>query len=175
MALTIRDACPADALQLLEIYRPFVEETAVSFELAPPTLDEFAQRIVHAQSHWAWIVAEAADQSVAGYAYGGAFRTRAAYQWTTETSAYVHPAHRGHGVGTRLYQQLLRRLTAKGFCNAYAGIALPNDASIALHRAVGFEPVGVFRRAGWKFERWHDVSWWQLALGDRPTSHILSP
>jgi phosphinothricin acetyltransferase len=166
--LTIRDARPADVPFLLDIYRPFVTDTAVSFELDPPSVEEFAERVAHAQSRWAWLVAEAPGGAVAGYAYASAFRTRAAYQWTTETSAYVHPAHRGKGVGRELYRQLLGALAAKGFCNAYAGIALPNDASIALHRAAGFEAVGVFRRAGWKFDRWHDVSWWQLELQAAP-------
>jgi L-amino acid N-acyltransferase YncA len=170
--LTIRDAQPADIPVLLDIYRPFVLDTAVSFELEPPSVAEFGERVAHAQSRWAWLVAETAGGAVAGYAYGSAFRARAAYQWTTETSAYVHAAHRGKGVGRQLYRELLAVLSAKGFCNAYAGIALPNDASIALHRAVGFEAVGVFRRAGWKFGRWHDVSWWQLVLQDAPGQTI---
>lgn len=171
--MTIRDARPSDIPFLLDIYRPFVTDTAVSFELEPPSVAEFAERVAHAQSQWAWLVAEAADGAIAGYAYGSAFRTRAAYRWTAETSAYVHAAHRGRGAGTLLYRHLLRELTAKGYCNAYAGIALPNDASVALHKSVGFEPVGVFRRAGWKFGRWHDVSWWQLALGERPGQEFV--
>jgi phosphinothricin acetyltransferase len=170
----IRDACAADVPALLDIYRPNVTDTAVSFELEPPSLDEFAARVAHAQSQWAWLVAEHDTGMIAGYAYAGAFRTRAAYQWSAETSAYVHANCRGQGVGRQLYRALLRELAAKGYCNAYAGIALPNDASVALHKAVGFEPVGVFRRAGWKFGRWHDVSWWQLALGAAPPANPTS-
>lgn len=156
--LIIRDARASDAKALLEIYAPFVTETAVSFELAPPTLAEFAARISSAQSRWAWLVAERAGEIV-GYAYASAFRTRAAYRFTVETSAYVHRAHRGQGVAGALYRRLFEVLIAKDYCNAYAGIALPNDASIAFHKSLGFTPVGVFHRGGWKFGEWHDISW----------------
>jgi L-amino acid N-acyltransferase YncA len=165
----IRDARPEDAAALLDIYRPFVTGTAVSFELEPPSLAEFEERIRTAQTRWAWLVVEKGGQP-AGYAYASAFRTRAAYRFTAETSAYVHPDHRGQGLARALYVRLFEVLTEKGFANAYAGIALPNDASIAFHRALGFAPVGVFHRAGWKFGRWHDVSWWEIALRDRPGS-----
>jgi len=167
--LVIRDARQDDARALLDIYAPFVTNTAVSFELTPPTAAEFEDRIASAQSQWAWLVAER-EGEVAGYAYASAFRTRAAYRFTTETSAYVHPAHRGRGVAAALYRRLFEVLIAKGYCNAYAGIALPNDPSVAFHRSLGFTPVGVFHRGGWKFGRWHDISWWEKALLDRPRS-----
>ncbi|HQZ17636.1 MAG TPA: N-acetyltransferase family protein [Vicinamibacteria bacterium] len=167
--LVIRDARQDDARALLDIYAPFVTNTAVSFELTPPTAAEFEDRIASAQSQWAWLVAER-EGEVAGYAYASAFRTRAAYRFTTETSAYVHPAHRGRGVAAALYRRLFEVLIAKGYCNAYAGIALPNDPSVAFHRSLGFTPVGVFHRGGWKFGRWHDISWWEKALNDRPRS-----
>ena len=163
----IRDAGPADAEALLDIYRPFVTDTAVSFELSPPSLAEFRDRIAAAQTKWAWLVAEH-EGALLGYAYASAFRTRAAYQWTVETSAYVHAAHRGKGVAGQLYRSLLTRLVAMGYCNAYAGIALPNDPSIAFHRSLGFTPVGVFHRGGWKFGKWHDISWWEVQLRDEP-------
>jgi phosphinothricin acetyltransferase len=165
--LRIRDAVNSDVEALLGIYRPFVTDTAVSFELEPPSLDEFATRVASAQSQWAWLVAERAGE-VVGYAYGSAYRARAAYRWSVETSAYVHAAHRGRGVGKALYQELLGVLTAKGYCTAYAGIALPNEASLLLHKALGFTEIGVFRRAGWKFGAWHDVSWWQKELRNEP-------
>lgn len=168
-ALRIRDARAEDAPALLEIYAPFVTDTAVSFELTPPTVAEFAARIASAQTQWAWLVAER-GREVAGYAYASAFRTRAAYRFTVETSAYVHPAHRGKGVAGALYRRLFEILIAKGYCNAYAGIALPNDASIALHKSLGFAPVGVFHRGGWKFGKWHDIAWWELRLRDNPPS-----
>jgi len=165
--LAIRDAVGSDVDALLAIYRPFVTETAVSFELEPPTTAEFARRVADAQSQWAWLVAER-DGEILGYAYGSPFRSRAAYRWSVETSAYVHGAHRGQGVGKALYERLLGLLADRGYCTAYAGIALPNDASVRLHKAAGFSEVGVFRRAGRKFGRWHDVSWWQRELRASP-------
>lgn len=164
---TIRDARPDDAAVLLDIYRSFVLDTSVSFELTPPTVAEFEARIASAQTQWAWLVAESAG-GVAGYAYASAFRTRAAYRLTVETSAYVHPDHRGKGIAGALYRELFEVLRTKGYCNAYAGIALPNDASIAFHKSLGFTAVGVFHRAGWKFGKWHDVSWWEVRLRDEP-------
>ena len=165
--LKIRDAVGADTEALLAIYRPFVMETPVSFELTPPSVEEFEQRIVAAQSRWAWLVAELGDE-VLGYAYGSSFGSRAAYQWSVETSAYVRGAHHGRGVGKELYRRLLSDLAEKGYCTAYAGITLPNQASIRLHQSLGFAEVGVFRRAGRKFGAWHDVSWWQRPLRDEP-------
>jgi phosphinothricin acetyltransferase len=163
----MRDARRADASALLEIYRPCVTDTAISFELEPPSVAEFEERIASAQSQWAWLVAER-DGEIAGYAYATSFRTRAAYRWSAETSAYVHAAHRGQGVARALYERLLGVLADKGCCTAYAGIALPNEASVALHRSLGFAPVGVFRRAGRKFGAWHDVAWWQKELRGEP-------
>jgi L-amino acid N-acyltransferase YncA len=165
--LSIRDAVPGDAPALLDIYRPFVTDTAVSFEIEPPTVSEFEARIASAQSRWAWLVGER-DGHIAGYAYASAFRTRAAYRFTVETSAYVHPGFRGQGVAGALYRRLFEILTVKGYCNAYAGIALPNEASIAFHKSLGFSSVGVFHRGGWKFGKWHDISWWEVSLQDRP-------
>jgi L-amino acid N-acyltransferase YncA len=165
--MQIRDASAADAEALLAIYRPFVTDTAVSFELEPPSVEEFAQRILAAQSNWAWLVAHRAGV-VAGYAYATSFRQRAAYKWSVEVSAYLDPAFRGQGVGRALYQQLISILVAKGYCTAYAGVTLPNEASVRFHEALGFTAVGVFRRAGRKFGAWHDVSWWQLALQNEP-------
>ena len=163
----IREARRSDAAALLEIYRPFVTDSAVSFELEPPSVTAFEERIASALDKWAWLVAEN-DTGPVGYAYATAHRPRGAYLWSTETSAYIRADHRGQGLGKRLYRELLPMLGDKGYCTAYAGVALPNDASEALHRSAGFTPVGVFRRAGWKFGRWHDVSWWQLSLRDHP-------
>src|SRR5262245_10157227 len=123
----IRDATADDAGPLLEIYAPFVTDTAISFEIEVPTVEDFRGRMESAQSRWAWLVAEH-DGAVIGYAYATAFRSRAAYRWSAETSAYVRDGHRGRGVAKRLYEELLGRLKMKGYCNAYAGIAMPNDA-----------------------------------------------
>lgn len=165
--LRIRDATAADAEATAAIYRPFVTDTTVSFELEPPSVDEFAQRILSAQSKWAWLVAERGGR-IAGYAYASSFRPRAAYRWSVEVSAYTDPSFRGQGVGRALYERLIAILVAKGYCTAYAGITLPNEPSVRFHQALGFTAVGVFRRAGRKFGAWHDVSWWQRPLQDHP-------
>ena len=167
MAELIRDAMAEDVASLLAIYRPFVLDTTVSFEVEPPSAEEFAERIRIAQLKWAWLVAEIGGVA-AGYAYASSFRARAAYQWSVETSAYLAPGHRSQGVGRALYERLLGILVAKGYCTAYAGITLPNEASVRFHQAMGFGPVGVFQRAGRKFGAWHDVSWWQRKLRDDP-------
>jgi phosphinothricin acetyltransferase len=110
-----------------------------------------------------WLVYEI-EGAVAGYAYASAFRDRAAYQWSVEVSAYVSPSARGQGVARSLYETLFRLLAMQGFRNAYAGITLPNAASIALHSAVGFSPVGVYRNVGYKNGAWHDVAWYAREL-----------
>ncbi len=165
--LTIRPGSKADAAELLGIYRPYIETTAVSFETAVPSIEEFAARIEKALAGWLWLVAEQ-DGRCIGYAYGSAHRERPAYRWSVEVSAYVHRDHHRKGVGGLLYQKLLEDLTRKGFCNAYAGIALPNDGSIALHLGSGFEPIGVFKAVGRKFGKWHDVAWFQKTLRMEP-------
>jgi phosphinothricin acetyltransferase len=166
-SIRIRSATEADAPALLEIYRPFVEGSAVSFEMVAPTVEEFAARIRKAQTNWEWLVAER-DGQILGYAYGSMHRERPGYRWSVEVSAYVDPRHHRQGVGRALYLRLFEILTDKGFCNAYAGITLPNDASVALHRSVGFEPIGVFKAIGRKYGQWHDVAWFQRALRDLP-------
>lgn len=167
--LRIRPATDADAGALLAIYRPFVEASIVSFETVTPTDDEFAGRIRKALAGWQWIVAEKDGQCV-GYAYASSHRERAAYRWSVEVSAYVDPNHHRQGIGRLLYTNLFSELSRKGFCNAYAGVTLPNDASVALHRSVGFEPVGVFRNVGRKFGKWHDVAWFHRELRNSPLS-----
>ena len=161
----IRPASESDATELLDIYRPFVESTAASFEFETPSVAEFAARITKSVADWQWLVAEQ-DERCIGYAYGTSHRARAAYQWSVEVSAYVHPGHLRRGVGRMLYTQLFEDLARRGYRNAYAGIALPNDASIALHRGVGFEYIGTFKSVGRKFDRWHDVAWYQRPLPD---------
>ena len=166
-ALKIRPATVPDAASLLAIYRPFVESTAVSFETVVPTVDEFAARIAKALARWQWLLAESSGQCI-GYAYGSTHRERRAYCWSVEVSAYVDPGHHRQGVGRRLYESLLEDLARKGFCNAYAGITVPNESSIALHRSLGFESIGVFKAVGRKFGKWHDVAWYQRALRKSP-------
>jgi phosphinothricin acetyltransferase len=152
-----------DAPACAEIYAPFVRESAVSFEATAPDAQEMAQRIERIGATHPWLVAER-DGQVAGFAYGCPHRERAAYRWAAEVSVYVHPAHHRSGVGRRLYEALFAALRRQGFQIACAGITLPNDASVRLHEALGFEPIGVYREIGYKAGAWHDVGWWQLRL-----------
>ncbi len=160
----IRDADPADGAGCAAVYAPYVLDTAVTFETTPPTADEMAQRILAARDTHAWIVFEDGGRIV-GYAYGGQFKDRAAYRWSCEVSVYLESTRRRTGAGRALYEALFERLAARGFRTAVAGMTLPNDASVALHAALGFEPVGVYRRIGWKHGAWRDVAWTQRSLG----------
>lgn len=163
MTTQIRQAVASDAEKILAIYRPIVEATAISFELVPPSLEEIASRIASVLNTHEWLVAYNSS-GIAGYAYASQYRPREAYRFTTETTVYVKADQRGKGVAKTLYDALLESLGSREFRRAYAGIALPNAASVALHKAVGFEPIGIFPEAGCKFERWHDVSWWQRRI-----------
>ena len=161
----IRRATPGDVGDLLSIYRPIAANTATSFELEPPTEEEFAHRIEIAGESHAWLVAEV-DSRLAGYAYATQYRPRGAYKYSVETSAYVHAGFRGKRIGARLYERLFEVLRVLGYCHAFAGITLPNAASVALHKSVGFSAVGTFPNAGYKFGSWHDVSWWHRTIND---------
>jgi phosphinothricin acetyltransferase len=140
-----------------------VTDNWVSFELEPPTAAEMASRIADYSASHAWLVAEI-EGAVAGYAYGSPHRTRAAYASSCDVAVYVDPARSRRGIGRALYAELLPLLAVKGFHAAFAGIALPNEASIGLHEAMGFAPVGVYREVGWKMGGWRDVGWWQRLL-----------
>ena len=161
--MQIRRANPQDAGRLRQIYAPFVEETAVSFETTVPSTEDFSKRIASTLTTHEWLVAEE-DGHVCGYAYGTPHRAREAYRMSVETSVYIDSNYRGKGIGKRLYQDLFTSLRSLGFHNAYAGITLPNDASVALHQSIGFEAIGIFREVGYKKSEWHDVSWWQRSV-----------
>jgi phosphinothricin acetyltransferase len=160
----VRDATPADAEACTAIYTPYVTDTSISFETVPPTGAQMAERIAGAQRSHAWLVLDD-DGRVVGYAYGGPHKERAAYRWTAEVSVYVEVGRRRSGAGRALYRALFDRLAARGFRTLVAGMTLPNPASEGLHRALGFEPVGVYRRIGWKNGAWHDVAWVQRSIG----------
>jgi L-amino acid N-acyltransferase YncA len=162
----IRLARGDDADAVARIYDPVVERTAISFELEPPGPAEMRRRILQTLAFAPWLVEER-DGTVRGYAYASKHRDRAAYQWSVDAAVYVGDAHRRSGIGRALYDKLFRLLRLQGFYTAHAGITLPNAASVGLHEAVGFQPVGVYRAVGYKLGAWHDVGWWQLALRDR--------
>ena len=161
----MRDATPGDAGRCALIYGPYVRGTAVSFETEPPSADEVSRRIAAAQREHAWLVLED-DGDVVGYAYAGPFMSRAAYRWAATVSVYLDGGSHRSGGGRALYAALLDRLAERGIRTVLAGVALPNEASEALHRALGFEPAGTYRRVGWKLGRWHDVTWYQKDLVD---------
>lgn len=160
----LRLATEEDGRALAGIYAPAVEGSATSFELEPPTRYQMGERVVRLTRRTPWLVAED-GREVLGYAYAGPHRERPAYKWSVDVSAYVAAHAHRTGVGRALYTALFDVLRLQGFRNAYAGVTLPNAASEAFHRAMGFEPVGVYRRVGYKLGRWHDVAWGALALG----------
>jgi L-amino acid N-acyltransferase YncA len=159
----VRPASVQDAAACVAIYRPYVRDTAITFETEVPTVGEMAARITAARDTHEWLVLEGVDQII-GYAYAHAFNPRAAYQWSAETSIYIDVDHHRGGGGRKLYAQLLHRLTERGYRRAFAGITQPNEASNGFHRSFGFQDVGLYRRVGWKHDSWHDVAWMQLDL-----------
>lgn len=160
----LRPARPDDAAACHAIYAPIVRDTPISFEIEPPSARALAGRIEASTRH-PWLVCVQAE-TLLGYAYAGAHRTRAAYRWSAEVSVYASPERRRRGAARALYGALLRILAFQGFHRALAGITLPNPASVALHEACGFTPVGVYRQVGFKCGAWHDVGWWERALAD---------
>ena len=163
--LRIRLADPArDAATVAAIYRPAVESSIATFEEVPPSADEMARRIRSTLPRTPWLVAEGPDHSVVGYAYAGAHRERAGYRWSVDVSAYVHSDRVGQGIGRRLYDELLSILRRQRFVNVYAGIALPNPASVALHEAIGMRRTGVYEAVGWKLGTWVDVAWFGMRI-----------
>ena len=163
MSAVIRLAVPEDATAVAAIYAPFCTDTPVSFEMVAPTAEEMAQRIRRITERLPWLVLEHNEQ-IAGYVYASQHRERAAYQWAVDVTAYVAPGSQRKGVGRALYTALFHILAQQGYFNAYAGVTLPNPASVGLHEAMGFEPVGVYRGVGYKMEAWHDVAWYALSL-----------
>ena len=161
--MLVRDATERDAEACAAIYAPYVTDTTISFETDPPPPAEMAQRIAGALRTHAWVVPEDTGR-VVGYAYGGPFKSRMAYRWSCEVSVYLERGRERRGGGRALYAALFARLADRGFRTAVAGMTLPNDASVGLHRAMGFEPVGTYRRIGWKHDRWQDVAWSQLTI-----------
>jgi len=159
----LRLAISADCARIAAIYAPYVLKTAISFETEPPTEQEMVQRLQDTLEFLPWLVCTYGDQ-VVGYAYADRFRTRAAYQWSSSVSVYVDSEWHRCGVGRGLYTSLFKILELQGFHNLFAGITLPNEASVGLHRSFGFRQIAVERSVGFKLGRWHDVSMWQLPL-----------
>ena len=161
--LTIRLATLADAAGIVEIYAPYVRDTALTFETTVPTTDVFVERMTRIQRVYPFLVCISDDQ-VVGYAYANESRSREAYRWNVELSVYVHENWHRRGIATALYTALFQLVRAQGFVNMYAVIAVPNEASILLHKRFGFSEIGVFIATGYKFGQWHDVMWMQLRV-----------
>ncbi len=164
MAYAIRPAIETDIDGCLDIYAPIVRDTAISFEYEPPTRDELTRRLLDA-SHSKLTLVAVDGARVAGYAYATQFRGRPAYDWSAESSVYVHPDYRRCGVARSLYRVLLGGLRIAGYRMVIAGITQPNPASVQLHEQLGFKRVGVTANVGYKFDKWHDVGFWELDLG----------
>ena len=159
----IRLATLEDTSAMLDIYKPYVEHSAISFEVVPPSLEEFRNRITKTLEKYPWLVCEV-DNQVVGYAYATEYRSRKAYQWSVEATVYLHSGFHRRGLGRDLYKKLFELLKQQGFVNVIAGITQPNSASVCLHEALGFTPVGIFHDVGFKLGQWWDVGYWELQL-----------
>jgi phosphinothricin acetyltransferase len=166
----IRVAGERDAQAIADIYTPAVTARATSFELTPPDAIEMRRRIVGVLVQYPWLVFESSDK-VVGYVYATAHRERAAYRWSVDVAAYVEEDAHRRGIARALYTALFEILISQGYRNAYAGVTLPNPASVAMHKAMGFELVGVYHRVGYKMNKWHDVAWFERPLAE----HVLEP
>ncbi len=172
MEIHLRKARIEDAGQMLAIYAPYVEKTAITFEYAVPSLDEFRSRIVHIQQTYPWIVAET-HGSIVGYAYASVFKPRAAYQWAVETSIYVDTQQKRHGIGRCLHEVLEQSLRDQGILNMNACISYidPEDEyltldSVRFHERLGYTKVAHFHQCGKKFDRWYDMIWMEKIIGE---------
>ena len=173
-ALVIRTASPKDAEALQNIYAPYVEKTAVTFEYEAPSVEEFAGRIERTLQKYPYLAAEL-DGGIVGYAYAGAFHERAAYDWAVETSIYVREDKKGAGIGRALYEALEQALLRQNILNANACIAYPAQEdkyltkdSVLFHERMGYRMVGKFQKCGYKFGRWYDMVWMEKHLKSNP-------
>jgi phosphinothricin acetyltransferase len=165
---SIRAAAPSDAAAIATIYNHYVTDTIVTFEEEPVTADEIARRIEEVRSaSLPWLVAEEGGH-VVGYAYATPWRSRIGYRFSAEITVYLAPARAGHGIGSKLYGELFPLLQARGIHAVMGGIALPNEASVALHEKFGLRKVAHFDEVGFKFQRWIDVGYWQRTLQPPP-------
>lgn len=161
----IRIATTDDAESILKIYAPYIENTSYTFETDVPTIESFKERISSYLQHWPWLVCELGGV-IAGYAYGAQHRERVAYQWSVESSVYIHDDYQRMGVARALYTALINILKLQGFRNLYAVINLPNDKSVSFHEKLGFEYFATYKNVGYKLGRWKNVGWWQLQLNE---------
>jgi phosphinothricin acetyltransferase len=163
VAVIFRFAEERDAAAVQAVYAPYCESTPISFELTPPSVEEMAQRMRQLEGRLPWLVCEH-EGRLAGYVYASRHRERAAYQWSVDVTVYLAAAYHRQGIGRGLYTSLFSMLVLQGYYQAFAGITLPNPASVGLHQSVGFQRVGIYRNVGFKMGRWYDVVWLQRPL-----------
>ena len=168
--MAVRLAKPGDAAGILEIYAPHVISGSCTFEIDVPTEEAIRQRIENGLLKFPWIVYEI-DGQIGGYVYASSHREREAYQWTCECSVYVHPEFKGKGLGEKMYRVLFNMLKIQGLVNVYAGISLPNEASVRLHEKCGFLFFAGYENVGYKLGAWQKVGWWKLQL----LPYLLNP
>jgi len=163
--MPIRLADPErDAASVAAIYRRAVEATIATFEEVAPSVEEMASRMGSVLARTPWLVMD--DEEVVGYAYASPHQERPGYRWSVNISVYVAEGHHGRGIGRALYDELIAILRRQGFVNVYAGVALPNPPSVALHEAIGMRRTALYERVGFKFGAWHDVAWFALRLAE---------
>jgi phosphinothricin acetyltransferase len=162
--LSLRPAAIADAPSIARLYNHYIANTIATFEVEPVSGEAMVGRLAETrEASLPWIVAEQ-EGDLVGYAYASRWKARRAYRFSVETTVYLDQACAGHGIGSAVYLELLTQLRALGMHVAIGGIALPNDASVALHEKLGFEPMGTLRQVGYKQDRWVDVGYWQIVL-----------
>ena len=159
----IRSVTTEDAERICEIYNYYILNTVITFEETTVETDEMKNRIEKISSKYPYLVYEE-DGNVVGYAYATEWRVRAAYRNSVETTVYLKDGYSGKGIGSKLYFELIKLLKERGFHAIIGGIALPNDASIALHEKSGYVKVAHFKEVGFKFGKWVDVGYWELIL-----------
>lgn len=167
---SIRLISENDSREVLKIYKPYVINTIVSFEYEAPSPDEFLLRIQNNVSEYPWLVCLYGNKII-GYAYASKHRYRTAYQWSCESTVYLLTEYHRKGIARILYKTLFCILKVQGYFNVYAGVSLPNEKSVGFHQSMGFKKVGIYKKTGYKFNKWHDVEWFQFQL----QRHIDNP
>ena len=160
----IRLASFDDLPGILAISNWAARHTAANFAVEPETLESWQQDWHDTHERYPWFVAADEDDRVIGFAKASPWKGRCAYEWTAETTVYVHPDHHGGGIGKTLYEKLLATCKAQGYHTLLGGITVPNPASVRLHEAIGFRRVALLEKVGWKFGTWHDVGYWEAVL-----------
>ena len=160
---TVRFATPADAAEILSVYEPYVRETDVTFEIAVPKTEDFCTRIKNISADYPYLVCEC-EGEIIGYAYAAKIFTREAYRFDAELSVYITKKHTCEGIGGALLKALLEILKLQNIVTVYSIITSPNIPSEQLHEKLGFKRVCTFEKAGYKFDSWHDDSWYEKKL-----------